>query len=59
MLNSLSRAGARKNSILKMSIYEVLANDLGVVGNLHGVVGEWILEVIWLRFDSSCVTSAN
>lgn len=34
-----------------MSIYEVLANDLGVIENLHGAVGEWILEVIWLRFE--------
>lgn len=23
-----------------MSVYEILANDLGIIGNLHGTVGE-------------------
>lgn len=30
----------RKNSILKMNIYGILASDLGVIGNLHEAVGE-------------------
>lgn len=34
-----------------MSVYEILANDLGIIGNLHGTVGENCLKVIWLRFE--------
>lgn len=30
----------RKNSLLKMNIYGILASDLGVIGNLHGALAE-------------------
>lgn len=35
-----------------MNIYEVLANDLGVTGNLLGQWERvWVLGLIWFRFE--------